>query len=54
MHWPQITVIILMTISLACSLKDHGKVKTETENSWNMLVSVMLYSWLMWRGGFFG
>lgn len=50
--WPQYTIAALQLIGLGISLVKHGKPKTGTENFGSSIVAVVLFSWLLYMGGF--
>jgi len=52
MGWPQITVIILMSLSLGTTVALHGKPRTPTSFP-VAAMAVALHAWLLWAGGFF-
>jgi hypothetical protein len=53
LHWPQITYIVLSAIGLGESLARHGKPR-ENENAVTSLISLGIWAWLLYEGGFFG
>lgn len=53
MAWPQITMIVLLALSLGVNLADHGKPKDGEHNFTHSLVSVAIFSTLLYCGGFF-
>lgn len=52
MHWPQITVIVLLAISGTINLFSHGKPKGDY-NFWAWLISFAIWMILLINGGFF-
>lgn len=54
MHWPQITMIILMAFSLLYNLAHDGEKKTGTYNLSHDMLATGITVWLLWAGGFFG
>lgn len=53
MHWPQITMIVLITLGLGVNLAEHGKPRTP-HNFIVSLISAGISVALMSAGGFFG
>ena len=51
MRWPQITMIVLMSMSLAIGLCDHGKPRKES-NFVNDLISQAILLTILLFGGF--
>lgn len=50
---PQITLIVLFSINLLLSARDHGKEKEGKDNFWTTLLALaIVLSILIW-GGFF-
>ena len=53
MNWPQITLIILYTLSLGISIERHGKNKTGRYNFWIDLIASIIVFTILYIGGFF-
>lgn len=53
MGWPQITLIVLMALSLGVTLANHGKPR-EPYSFGIALVSTAIFWGLLYAGGFFG
>lgn len=52
MHWPQITMIILMAMGLGISLANHGKPRSN-ENAVITIIANVISLGLLYMGGFF-
>jgi hypothetical protein len=53
MAWPQLTLIVLMALSLGIMLSKHGEPKTGYESFWVSLTTAAFEFWLLYEGGFF-
>ena len=53
MHAPQIIYIVLMAVSLALNMADHGKPKKGEENFWTSALAAVITTAILWWGGFF-
>lgn len=51
MIWPQITVIVLMSIRVAVNIALHGKPRPEY-NLWHSLINAAILTGLLYAGGF--
>ncbi|EFH3410628.1 transglycosylase SLT domain-containing protein [Escherichia coli] len=51
MGWPQITWIVLVSLSLGIEMMMHSR--TRKHNFWGHLASVLVVAGLLWCGGFF-
>lgn len=54
MQWPQITMVVLTAISLGIHLAKHGQPMLHQYSALRRLVTVAIYFWLLYEGGFFG
>lgn len=52
MGWPQVCVIILLTIAVWVGIDQHGKVKLKPQSMWDTLLGVALWLVLLGFGGF--
>ena len=50
---PQIIMIVLLSIGLLLSAKDHGRPRTGSNSFWSNLISVGVAMGLLLWGGFF-
>jgi len=53
MGWPQITMLVLLALSLGVCLAKHGEPRNSNYSFWISLFSASLQVWLLWEGGFF-
>lgn len=53
MEWPQITIIVLLSISLGIGLVQHGENKKGKESFWTTLIGALITVFLLIKGGFF-
>lgn len=53
MRWPQITMIVLMAISLGINLANDGKTRVESYNFGITLISIIIQIFILKAGGFF-
>ena len=53
LHWPQITWIILVSLSLIIVALNHGKPR-ESYNIFTFLITLAISVTLLIKGGFFG
>lgn len=51
MHWPQITMIALMSVSCAITAIKHGEPR-EPHSIWPQLISTAIIVGLLYAGGF--
>lgn len=51
--WPQIIYIALSVLGLVDCTINHGKPRLPY-NAWSMLSATIIYTLLLWWGGFFG
>lgn len=54
MHWPQITYLVLLSLSLGISMSEHDKPRKGKENFPLRAVMGAFVVWLLFKGGFFG
>lgn len=50
--YPQIILLILFSISLYESIKEHGLEKVGRGNAWDVIVGIIVINGLLWWGGF--
>jgi len=50
--WPQITVIVIITINLSIALLKHGEPRTDNHNFGLTLISALIQIALLYYGGF--
>ena len=53
MRWPQITMIVIMAISLGINLANAGKTKVESYNFGMTLIGTIIQVFILKAGGFF-
>ena len=53
MHWPQITMIVIMTVGAAYTLAHHGKPRS-LHNFWSKAIGIGIYAGILTAGGFWG
>lgn len=53
LYWPQLTVIILMSMGVSLNLILHGQPKKDNYSIWWCLFGDGLHLWLLTQGGFF-
>jgi hypothetical protein len=53
MHWPQIAMIVLASMTVAQALFQHGKMKTDRHNFYLSAVAIAFELWILVEGGFF-
>jgi len=53
MHWPQITMIVIMAINGGIFLVKHGN-QREPYNFWGYLISAIIMVTILYFGGFWG
>ena len=51
---PQLTYLAIVCIGLGIGITQHGQVKTEKKNAWNIIIGTALQMAIMYCGGFFG
>lgn len=51
--WPQIIVIILMSVEVGCSMMQHGEPKRGEYSVWSTILSMAVVVGLLYWGGFF-
>lgn len=54
LHWPQITMLVLLVLGLGISMEQHGRPKTGTHSFWSQLFAAAITFTLLYFGGFFG
>lgn len=52
MNGGQITMIVLLALSLGISLAQHGKPKQGNESFWRSLIGCAINIGILWWGGF--
>ena len=52
MNWQQIVVIVWLSMAVGIGLVQNGKPKQGYNNFWIDLLSVGLFGYLLWSGGF--
>ena len=50
MHWPQVIMIIFLTVGVVHTMSEHGR--PSTQNGWTSLIGTLIYVFIMWKGGF--
>lgn len=53
MHWPQIVVIVLITVSVVINLLKHGESSGKFSIWWALIVNAA-WIFILHSGGFFG
>ncbi|ELS9321434.1 transglycosylase SLT domain-containing protein [Salmonella enterica] len=53
LHWPQITLIILLAFGLGVTAIKHGEPRNDDYSFWWQLAANLVTAWLLWCGGFF-
>jgi hypothetical protein len=54
MHWPQITMIVLLSLGAGMHIMKHGEPRTEKYNMFYQFVGIGITVTLLYFGGFFG
>ena len=47
----QIVYLVMIALSLGCSLADHGKTRVKTDNFWTSLLAASIELWIVYAGG---
>ncbi|EJP2482718.1 transglycosylase SLT domain-containing protein, partial [Salmonella enterica] len=53
LHWPQITLIILLAFGLGVTAVKYGEPRNDEYSFWWQLAANLVTAWLLWCGGFF-
>lgn len=53
MHWPQITVLVLMSVGMLCEIALHGKERKGEYNGVSAVFRTTITAFLLYKGGFF-
>jgi fumarate reductase subunit D len=53
LHWPQITYLLLVALSLWIGVGRHGTMKTGKHDARADIVRIAVGAWLLYQGGFF-
>jgi uncharacterized membrane protein HdeD (DUF308 family) len=53
MNWAQITILVIVGVSLLLGAYQHGKEKTGTHNFWTTFISVVITLFLYYHAGLF-
>ena len=53
MHWPQYTIIAIMLIGAGHNLAKHGEPQNTKHNALTYLISVGIFAFILYKGGFF-
>lgn len=53
-HWPQITELALMGISIGVAVAKHGEPKREKHNAPATIIAMAVSAAILYYGGFFG
>ncbi|MGL4801907.1 MAG: hypothetical protein ACRC18_06550 [Cetobacterium sp.] len=53
MEWPQVAMIILLTLGVGINLSNHGEMRNDRYNFWTSMLGVAINVWILRAGGFF-
>lgn len=52
MAWPQVTIIVMLAISVGISLAKHGETEMKTQNAWVSIGAISIWIFLLYSGNF--